>query len=54
MTINISVLKGDLNGKIVLVRYFFCRVYMQLAGSSLVKSLLQSLIDGNKHNKCVK
>ena len=24
------------------------------AGSSLVKSVLQLLIDGNKHNKCVK
>ena len=28
--------------------------YMQLAGSGLVKSVLQLLIDGNKHNKCVK
>ena len=27
MTINIFVLKGDLNGKIVVVRFFFCRVY---------------------------
>ena len=27
---------------------------MQLAGSGLVKSGLQLLIDGNKHNKCVK
>ena len=27
---------------------------MQLAGSDLVKSVLQLLIDGNKHNKCVK
>ena len=27
---------------------------MQLAGSGLVKSVLQLLIDGNKHNKCVK
>ena len=28
--------------------------YMQLAGSGLVKSVLQLLIDGNKHKKCVK
>ena len=28
--------------------------YMQLAGSGLVKTVLQLLIDGNKHNKCVK
>ena len=28
MTINIFVLKGDLNGKIVVVRFFFCRVYI--------------------------
>ena len=27
MTINIFVLKGDLNGKIVVVHFFFCRVY---------------------------
>ena len=27
MTINIFVLKGDLNGEIVVVRFFFCRVY---------------------------
>ena len=27
MIINIFVLKGDLNGKIVVVRFFFCRVY---------------------------
>ena len=29
MTINIFVLKGDLNGKIVVVRFFFCWVYFQ-------------------------
>ena len=28
MTINIFVLKGDLNGKIVVVRFFFCWVYI--------------------------
>ena len=27
---------------------------MQFAGSGLEKSVLQFLIDGNKHNKCVK
>ena len=27
MAIYIFVLKGDLNGKIVVVRFFFCRVY---------------------------
>ena len=27
---------------------------MQLAVSGFVKSVLQILIDGNKHNKCVK
>ena len=27
MTINIFVLKGDLNGKIVVVHFIFCRVY---------------------------
>ena len=28
--------------------------YMQLAGSGLVKSVLQLLLDGNKHNKYAK
>ena len=28
MTINIFVLKGDLNGEIVVVHFFFCRVYL--------------------------
>ena len=28
ITIYIFVLKGDLNGKIVVVRFFFCRVYI--------------------------
>ena len=28
MTINIFVLKGDLNGKIIVVCFFFCRVYL--------------------------
>ena len=28
MTFNILVLKGELNGKIVVVRFFFCRVYI--------------------------
>ena len=30
MTINIFVLKRDLNGKIVVVPFFFCRVYNRL------------------------
>ena len=30
MTINFRVLKGDLNGKIVVLRFFFCRVYLYL------------------------
>ena len=30
MTINNSVLKGDLNGKIVVVRFFFCWVYINV------------------------
>ena len=29
MTINFFVLKGDLNGKIVVVCFFFCRVYLK-------------------------
>ena len=28
MIINIFEVKGDLNGKIVMVRFFFCRVYI--------------------------
>ena len=27
MAINIFILKGELNGKIVVVRFFYCRVY---------------------------
>ena len=30
MIINIFVLKGDLNEKIVLVCFFFCRVYLSI------------------------
>ena len=37
MTINIFVLKGDLNGKIVVVRFFFCRVYItQIQDSQII------------------
>ena len=36
MTINNFILKGDLNGKIVVVRFFFCRVYMDLVVKKLV------------------
>ena len=35
MTIYIFVLKGDLNEKIVLVCFFFCRVYMVIRVSQL-------------------
>ena len=31
MTLNIFVLKGALNGKIVVVRFFFCWVYIDIA-----------------------
>ena len=37
MTINIFVIKGDLNGKIVVVRFFFCQVYNKM--QSLEKSV---------------
>ena len=39
MTINSFVLKGDLNGEIVVVRFFFCRVYFRLY---LTTTLLKS------------
>ena len=29
-------------------------LYMQLAGSGVVNSVLQLLTDGNKHSRCVK
>ena len=55
MTINIYVLKGDLNGKIVVVRFFFCRVYQKfvwylsvLVSNTLKKSLSKSLKFGPK------
>ena len=39
MTINMSPLKGDLNGKIVVVRFFFfCQVYMYMPISVHVTS----------------
>ena len=34
ITFNIFVLKGDLNGKIEVVRFFFCRVYVNSLPSS--------------------
>ena len=48
MTINIFVLKGDLNGKIVVVRFFFCRVYYLLDGFSVVNEgrVFQSTSNG--------
>ena len=33
IAVNIFVLKGDLNGKIVVVRFFFCRVYKTKFGT---------------------
>ena len=36
MTINIFVLKGDLNGKIVVVRFFFCRVYIHEYSNEII------------------
>ena len=48
MTINIFVLKGDLNGKIVVVRFFFCRVYnsVLIAFSLTVKAATLIFISG--------
>ena len=43
-------MKGDLD----FVFSWSYAKYMQLTGSGLVKSVLQLLIDGNKHNKCLK
>ena len=43
-----------MKGGLVFVFSWRYAKYMQLAGSGLVKSVLQFLIDGNKHNKCVK
>ena len=50
MTINIFVLKGDLNGKIVVVRFFFCRVYVCFCSDyssimSMVKTGLEGLLE---------
>ena len=36
MTINIFVLKGDLNGEIVVVRFFFCRVYIKITTNCIL------------------
>ena len=43
-----------MKGGLVFVFSWSYAKYMQSAGSGLVKSVLQLLIDGNKHNKCVK
>ena len=43
-----------MKGGLVFVCSWSYNLYMQLAGSGLVKSVLQLLIDGNKYNKCVK
>ena len=36
MTIYIFILKGDLNGEIVVVRFFFCRVYDFESGKNIL------------------
>ena len=48
MTINIFVLKGDLNGKIVVVRFFFCRVYDYIVRCSVVALVEDSYNRGGK------
>ena len=42
MTINIFVLKGDLNGKIVVVRFFFCRVYFQIFWQNFCRKTIEA------------
>ena len=42
-----------MKGGLVFVFSWSYAWYMQLAGSGLVKSVLQLFLDGNKHNKCV-
>ena len=42
MAINIFILKGELNGKIVVVRFFFCRVYI----ITLVTDLMGRITSG--------
>ena len=43
-----------MKGGLVFVFSWSYALYMQLAVSGLIKSVLQFLIDGNKQNKCVK
>ena len=43
-----------MKGGLVFVFSWSYAKYMQLTGSGLVKIVLQLVIDGNKHNKCVK
>ena len=43
-----------MKGGLVFVFSWSYALYKQIAGSDLVKNVLQLLIDGNKHNKCVK
>ena len=59
MTINIFVLKGDLNGKIVVVHFFFCRVYIFLTCCPTSDKLLKlhhvdtlALFDILRFNDC--
>ena len=51
MTINIFVLKGDLNGKIVVVRFFFCWVYVYTSGLSILMHCVISLPDATSYGK---
>ena len=53
MTINIFVLKGYLNGKIVVVRFLFCRVYMSCAPHGYKKIYYKSMqaIDPQVHDE---
>ena len=45
MTINIFVLKGDVSGKIVVVRFFFCRVYLAYFSLEYENALLPNNVD---------
>ena len=52
MKINIFVLKGDLDGKIVVVRFFFCRVYVKvLKEKAYIKTRTRHFFLKNKGTK---
>ena len=40
MTINIFALKGDLNEKIAVVRFFFCRVYLSSDTQAIIYMII--------------